>query len=80
MSFYFLEIFRIRKMNFQVGADNEITMTSTEMDGGEKKTTIRTATWNPKNGGFMTMVQVGLRSSQLKITAFQGHYNELISI
>ena len=37
MSFYFLEIFRIRKMNFQVGADNEITMTSTEMDGGEKK-------------------------------------------
>ena len=45
-------------MNFQVSAENDITITSTDMDRGQIKTSIRTATWNPENGGVMSMVQV----------------------
>merc|ERR1711931_558543 len=49
-----------RKMNFQVGADSEITLTSTDKDRGQIKTSLRTASWDPKNGGLMSMVQMGM--------------------
>ena len=45
-------------MNFQVGADNEITLTSTDKDNGVIKTSVRTASWDPENGGLMSMAQV----------------------
>ena len=45
-------------MNFQVSAENNITITSTDMDRGQMKTSKRTATWNPENGGVLSMVQV----------------------
>merc|ERR1712142_133857 len=49
-----------RKMNFQVGADNVITMTSTDKVQGQIKTATRTAAWNPQDGGLMTMRQMGM--------------------
>merc|ERR1719378_2020581 len=49
-----------RKMNFQVSAENDITITSTDMDRGQMKISKRTATWNPENGGLMSMVQMGM--------------------
>merc|ERR1719383_1475686 len=51
---------RCRKMHFEVSAQNAITMFSTDMDGDQMRTTQRTATWNPENGGLMSMVQMGM--------------------
>merc|ERR1712212_741326 len=50
-----------RKMNFQVGADNVITMTSTDKVQGQIQTAVRVAQWNPEEGGLMTMRQMGMR-------------------
>merc|ERR1712198_444889 len=46
---------RCRKMSFEVSDKTKIIMTSTDMDGDQKRTAQRTATWNPENGGVMAM-------------------------
>merc|ERR1712198_831914 len=51
---------RCRKMSFEVSDKTKIIMTSTDMDGDQKRTAQRTATWNPENGGVMSMEQMGM--------------------
>jgi len=52
---------RCRKMTFTVGADNGITMVSTDKRNGQIQTAERVAQWNPEEGGLMHMNQMGMR-------------------